>query len=580
MNLLRLSFFCTLALLVANGCGSAKKTAQVPTVKSNTALTEEQEINSIYAYFNGIKEKINGNLEKAAEEFAACLRADPSNHAAMFELAAIYNDQKKYNDALFFARNAAALNPDNEWYQLLLADTYEKLGKFAEAVSTYDKLIKLHPNRPDFLFNKAEALLYQNKVEEAIDTYDLLEKEIGISRELTQQKQRLYLKLGKVNEAAAELEKLIASNPADVSNYNLLVELYQVNNMPEKAMEVIRRMQKADPDNPYVALALAEQYRNQGDKEASFNELKNAFRSPQLTADIKIRILTSYLPLIGQDSSMMDQALQLSKILSEAHTTEAAPQAVYGDFLALNKDNQKARDQYRIAISLDKKNLQAWQQLLLIDSELRDFAAMEKESSEALELFADQSVLYLFKGIAQIQNDKNAEAIKTLTTGSKLVVDNDAQLVEFYSNLGDAHNKVKNYPESDRYYDKALKLDPNNVYVLNNYAYYLSLRNEQLDKAAEMSRKSNDLSPNNASFLDTYAWVLYRQGNYTEAIKWLEKAIAAGAAENGTILEHYGDTLFHLGRTAEALDYWQRAKNAGDHSELLERKINERRLYE
>lgn len=567
-----------LALLLANGCGSAKKTTSTPVASSK--LTEEQSINATYAYFNGIKEKITGNPEKAAEAFASCLRTDPTNHAAMYELAAIYNDQKKYNDALFFARNAVSLQPDNEWYQLLLADTYEKVGKLNEAVLTYDKLIKKHPNRPDYLFSKAEVLLYQNKIQEAIDTYDLLEKEIGISRELSQQKQRLYLKLGKVDAAANEIEKLIQSNPKDITNYSLLVEMYQVNNQPEKAMAVIQRMKAVDPDNPYIALALSEQYRSQGDKQASFNELKNAFRSSELGSDMKIRILTSYLPIISNNPEMQQQALELSKILSEVHTTEAAPQAVYGDFLAINKQNDKARDQYRIAIGLDKKNLQAWQQLLLIESDLRDFEAMEKEASEALEYYADQSSLYLFKGIAQIQNKREAEAVKSLTTGSKMVVDNDAQLVEFYSNLGDAYNKLKDYPNSDKYYEKALKLDPNNVYVLNNFAYYLSLRNEQLEKAAEMSKHSNELSPNNASFLDTYAWVLYKQGKYTDALVWMDKAMAAGAEGNGTILEHYGDALYKLGKEGEALNYWQRAKAAGDHSDLLDKKISEKKLYE
>jgi tetratricopeptide (TPR) repeat protein len=568
-----------LALLVANGCGSAKKTTQAAS-KSNGKLTEEQNINATYAYFNGIKEKITGNPDKAAEAFASCLRTDPTNHAAMYELAAIYSDQKKYGDALFFARNAASLDPSNEWYQLLLADTYEKLGKLQEAEATYDKLIKQHPNRPDFLFGKAEVLLYQNKLQEAINTYDLVEKQIGVSRELCQQKQRLYLKLGKVEAAANELEKLISSNPTDITSYSLLVELYQVNNMPEKAMQVIRRMKEVDPDNPYISLALSEQYRSEGKKEESFNELKNAFRSNQLGSDMKIRILTSYLPMINQDKEMLDQALELSNILSEVHTTEAAPQAVYGDFLAINKQNEKARDQYRVAINLDKKNLQAWQQLLLIESELSDFEAMEKEATEALEYFSDQSVLYLFKGIAQIQNKKESEAVKTLTSGSKLVVDNDAQLIEFYSNLGDANNKLKNYPESDKYYDKALKIDPNNVYVLNNFAYYLSLRNEQLEKAAEMSKKSNELSPNNASFLDTYAWVLYKQGKYADALVWMDKAMAAGAEGNGTILEHYGDALFKLGKETEALNYWQRAKNTGEHSDLLDKKISDKKLYE
>ena len=95
-----------------------------------------------------------------------------------------------------------------------------------------------------------------------------------------------------------------------------------------------------------------------------------------------------------------------------------------------------------------------------------------------------------------------------------------------------------------------------------------------------MSKRSNELSPNNPSFLDTYGWILYMQAKYADALIWLDKAIVAGGQENGTILEHYGDTLFRLGKITEALEYWTRAKKTGDHTELLDKKINDKKLYE
>ena len=57
----------------------------------------------------------------------------------------------------------------------------------------------------------------------------------------------------------------------------------------------------------------------------------------------------------------------------------------------------------------------------------------------------------------------------------------------------------------------------NDPTTLNNYAYYLSLRNDRLEKAAQMSLRSNELAPGQPSFQDTYAWVLYQQGKYAEA---------------------------------------------------------------
>jgi tetratricopeptide (TPR) repeat protein len=558
----------------------AATTKKAPSQQSGNQLAEKQRIDATYAFFDAQKEKVSGNEQRALELFAQCLRIDTKNHAAMYEMAAIYHQKGKYNDALFFAKGASDLDPANEWYQLLLANSYEKTGKFNEAITIYRQLYKQYPNRIEYLFSESDALLMQGKLVETIKVYDEIEKHIGVSREMTQQKQRLYLKMGKVNEAAAELEKLIKSEPDNLDNYSLLVELWQVNGKSDKAMETIRRMQAIDPDNPSIALALAEQYRSEGKRAESFEELKKAFSSPQLASEIKIRILTSYLPLVETSREMMDQSLELSKRMSKAHPGEAAAQTVYGDFLSIDKQYPEARNYYRSGLSIDKKNLQAWQQLLLVESELRDYTAMEVEAEEAQGLFPDQSVLYLFNGIAKIQNKKFEEAARTLLSGSKLVVDNDQQLMEFYSNLGDVYDKLKKYEDSDKYYQKALNIDGSNVYVLNNWAYYLSVRNEQLEKAAEMSKKSNELSPANANFLDTYAWILYRQGKYEDALTWLDKARQAGGDNNGTILEHYGDVLYKLGRTTEAVNYWQRAKTTGDYSDLLEKKLNEKKLYE
>ncbi|WP_431199734.1 tetratricopeptide repeat protein [Mucilaginibacter sp. P19] len=79
--------------------------------------------------------------------------------------------------------------------------------------------------------------------------------------------------------------------------------------------------------------------------------------------------------------------------------------------------------------------------------------------------------------------------------------------------MGDCYHELKNIKSSDESYEKALTYNPDNAFTLNNYAYYLSLRNEQLEKAAAMSAHSNELQPNTASFEDTYAWILFKQKN-------------------------------------------------------------------
>ena len=161
-----------------------------------------------------------------------------------------------------------------------------------------------------------------------------------------------------------------------------------------------------------------------------------------------------------------------------------------------------------------------------------------------------------------------------------MVANNDDLLSQFYMYLGDAWHALKNGEESDKAYEKSLKAKDSNPYVLNNYAYYLSIRGKDLDKAEKMARKANELDTANSSFEDTYGWVLYQQGKIGDAKKWIEKALEDKENVSSEVLEHYGDVLYKLGEPVKALEYWNKAKAKGEGSELLIRKINEKKLLE
>lgn len=568
----------------ATACKTAEKPAATkiaqPVKHKEKGLSQEERLQVDFLFFNAVKEKAVGKIDRAMDLFGQVIRMDQQNDAAHYELAQIYYQNKKFNDALHFARTAALLKPTNEWYQLLLADICMNTGRQSEAIAIHEKLAKANPHRVEYYFNWANALMFSGKMEEAIKVFDMAEQKIGIERDLIVQKERMYLKLGKIDKAAAEIEKLIQAYPTDMGAYSLLVELYQANGMKDKVLETVERMKKINPTTPHVYLALAEYFRGINENEKSFEQLKLAFRSPELDSEIKMRILSSYFPLIQLQENMLDQALELSAIFTEVHPSEALGHAVYADFLNMGKKTGLAAAEYRTSLDLDNSNEQVWQQYLINLSELRNSDKMIKESEEALSLFPNNPIFYFLNGIARYEKKQYSEAAAALLTGSKMVVDNNMLLVDFYSRLGDTYHELKNNEESDKYYEKALALDPKNAFVLNNYSYYLSLRKENLEKAEKMSKLSNDLMPNQSSFLDTYAWVLYQMGRYEDAKVWIEKAITNSGSTSGTILEHYGDILFRLNKTQDAFEQWKKAREAGGGSDLLDKKIADKKLYE
>ena len=128
---------------------------------------------------------------------------------------------------------------------------------------------------------------------------------------------------------------------------------------------------------------------------------------------------------------------------------------------------------------------------------------------------------------------------------------------------------------SDQAYENALEHNPNNTYVLNNYSYYLSGREEKLFLAKEMIIKCINLTSNNPnpSFLDTYAWVLHKLGEHDLAKIEIEKALSLEEG-SAVIFDHYGDILYSLGLLDDAKIQWQKAHSLDKENLTIKKKLD------
>jgi len=561
----------------------AKPPVQEPTAESpkkKTELSAYDRRKMDFLFFEGISLKLQGNYSQAYGKFQKCLDIDPENAAVMYEIGSVLHSMGKNPDAIAVLKKAISIDGSNIWYHILLAECYRSSKQYANEVSVYQKLVKSYPDKLNLYYSLATAQLYNNQPEDAVRTYDKIEEKIGITEEISLQKQRIYVKMKNIGKAAAELQKLIDAHPKEVKYYTELGNMYLDAGQKEKAMQAYQKVLQLDPSNGEIHLALADYYRETGQTEKSFEELQAAFGNPNLDADTKGRILVNLTPFLEKDQQMKAQYDTLCLLLVETHPDDATAQYFYGDLLAGKKKHSEAREAFRKCVALDKNKFIAWYEILLMDIELEDYEALQKESSEAMELFPTEPAPYLFLAVAQIQFKKYDEAESNLKQGLNFVIDNPALAVQFHAYLGDIYHKQKKYAASDEAYTKAIELDPDNASTLNNYAYYLSVRNDQLQKAETMAKKANELQPGTPSYMDTYGWVLYKSGRYSEAKEWIGKAIGSGAENNAVILEHYGDVLFKLGENAKAYEYWDKAKKAGKGSDLLDKKINDKKLYE
>jgi tetratricopeptide (TPR) repeat protein len=547
-----------------------------PKELSEFMMRERQE-----AFLEGEKQKVLGNNDAAEASFSKALRIDPDHDASLYEMARLYYQKGRIDDAIAAAIKASELDPTNIWYQLLLADLYKKTGQIDKIKEVFERLVEIDPDHIEYREDLALLYTMDGDYTGAIKIYNQIESIIGVTEETALKKRGLWNNLGKPEKGLVEIEQLVALHPHNSRYQQILAESYIEMGKPDKALATYLKVAEMDPTDPYIYISLSDLYRKLGDEQKAYEALRIGFANPELEADAKIQIMLTYYSIDDIFNNKKDQALELAGILAHTHPNDTRVLSLYSEMLFRTGQTEQALEVIDQVMQTDSSSYGIWEQKMIIESQLNKNQQLAATSTLAMELFPMQPLPYLLNGFANYQLKNYEAARSSLESGAKLVVDNNKLLAQFYTTLGDIYNQLNDHQKSDSYYDKALKIDMSNALVLNNYSYFLTLRNERLQEARAMASRANDLEPNTSSYMDTYGWVLYKLGDLKEAEKWVKKSLDASPEPDATVLEHYGDILYKLGKEKEALKYWQQAKDTGEEtSELLDRKIAEKSLIE
>lgn len=563
-------------------CSGSKKITEQQVVTA--AVDPQQAINDEkkqmefdYLFSEALKQRMLGNKQNAVQLLSSCLEIDPKSSAAMYELAEIHASNNDFTSATLLLEKAISLNPGNIWYKQLLARIYQQTRKFDEATAIFSELLKNDPENLEYIYSKAMMLSSAQKYPEAIEAFRQLEAKTGINDQISVEIQELYLQNKQPDKAIQEIEKLIQSNPAEPRYYGLLADLYQTQGDSENALKNYNKILEIDPESGFVHFSLANYYLQKNEFDKSFDELVKGFESKNVELQTKLQM---YMMLVSdrEQSKLTDEREEkLINILVNTHPGEAMVYTVLADYLLRQEKLTEGRDALLKAIDAGNKDFMLWERLMFIDNDLQDWTALEKHGKQAIEMYPNQPNSYLLSGVASIQLEKYDNAVSVLEEGYDFIVDNQPLKGQFLMLKGEAVYKKGNIDEAFKLFDSSLELYPDNFVGLNNYAYYLSLINRDLDKAERMSAKVIAQFPDNETYLDTYAWVLFKKGNYTLAKFYMETALKSGGENNPVMLEHYGDILFMLDKLTEAKQYWEKAKDNGGTSEVLKRKIREQK---
>ncbi|MCR9250477.1 MAG: tetratricopeptide repeat protein [bacterium] len=543
----------------------------------NKELTDDEKYQAEFYFIEGEKFYLTEDYAKAVEMFGRSLEVDPSNAAAHYKLSEIYIKGGELIKALPSAMKTLELDPNNKYYYLLNANLQTQLGNYPQAALHYEDMFLKFEGNEDYLYDLALIYQYSGDYDKAIETYDKVEDYYGKQIEVTREKQKIYIKLGQYTELYQEWESLIEAKEDEQSLLEF-AELLIHRSDEKKAAEYIERAIELNPENPQSYMSLSDLYRIEGEYKKAMENLRIPFESGLLGYEQKLQSLAIFIELLP-DESIQSNVDELIVLLQENHPNRFQSYAIAGDMHYKLGDKQKALDSYLKSVEKDDTNFSVWQNIINIENERANYEAVINHAEDALEVFPNQAILYFYQGSAHLLQKDYQSAIAILEHGSKYARVNPDLAAVFFGQLGDAYNGIGDHVQSDKAFDVALKNQPNNEYVLNNYSYYLSLRNEDLDKAFIMSEKLVKRFPENPTYLDTHGWVLYKQGKYKEAKKYLELATEKSST-SGIIFEHYGDVLFKLGQKNEAIKQWEKARVIGTASKLIDKKIADRKLYE
>ena len=526
-------------------------------------------------YFsNGLQSKYREDTEGAIRNFEQALRFMPNDDASMFELSEQYYNAGRIEEAFQMIQKAVKVDPENKWYQMRLGLFYRNLDQYDDFIKLYEKLTKQYPEDLDMLSELIEAYLVTENYGKALEKMDLLEQNVGANEIITEQRLNVYKRQGNNKKVISELEKLIGENPENVRYYGMLAQVYAEMGKDKEALKLYEKIKEVNPSEPYINISLMEFYEKSGDQDKAFNELLAAIRNKNLDLATKANIWDYWMGKNEKSNQIDEQARQCGEAFMEAHPDNKLGYLILGSYYMTKQNSVKSKELSLKTLALDSTDFYSWQNLIVSESRLEENEAVRDHAIAALKYYPMQPVFYWYAGVANAVLDNNEDAVIYLEKGRRYTSDK-MQMSEFDAFLGDIYHQQGEDTKAFDAYDRTLRNNPDNALVLNNYAYYLSLRGERLEEALEMAIRANELEPDNVYYTDTYAWVLYKLGRYKEAEKMMKKCLGLEKDPSGTNLEHYGDILFKLGKTDEAKTYWNKAKQAGGYSNDLERKLKE-----
>lgn len=570
------------ALIVVCCCCCLTASAQTTRVSQSAVhqqLSDARRYDMLF--LEAMVQRQKDNDDAAFDLLSRCVELNPQASEAYYFLAQYYAQMKEEEKTLVYLEKAAQLSPDNPTYMETLADTYISQEQYDKAVAVIEKLLETNKNRDDLLDMLYRLHRHQKQYKEAIAVLDRMEVNDGKSERLSALKSALYVDMDDMPSAIKEMKTLADQYPNDLNYLRLYADMLRSDGKLDEAYEIYQRILKEEPNNSQAQMSLRSYYLVTENYEAADSLTHHLLLNENTELMDKLDLLRR---VIGQSEA---EGGDSTRVLDLFHQMLAQPQktsdiaelcAAYMDLKKMPRDSVAAMLERVLQIAPD--NAGARLRLVGYAWEADDNERIIELCKAARQYNPDEMAFYYYQGLAYYREDDHDNALNALQNGISVIKEdsNPSIVSDFYAIMGDLLHQKGRESEAYEAYDSCLQWKPDNYGCLNNYAYFLSEKGQQLDRAEDMSFKAIKAEPKNATYLDTYAWILFMKKRYSEARIYIDRAMANDTSTtSGVITEHAGDIYAMCGLTAEAVELWQKALPLDPKNKVLIRKIKRKK---
>ena len=552
-GIIQISLFA-LALTALMSC-----VAKRGTDRTQAELLKYDEAAFDYYYSEALKQKFMGNAGDALMYFEQCRRLNPESDAVHYQIAQILLSAGNFKNGKSYAQRAYDLDKANIWYSSLLAGIYYQESKIDSAIYIYEKALELTPDNDNVWIFLANLYAEKGDYGSAIRAHQALKQKYGINENFTPVYIQILMLANRLDLALAEAQEAIKLFPEEVMFYAQLAEIYGRKDEGEKAIEVYRQLLEDNPQNPQVLMSVCDFLLGEERYYELFQILNSVILDDEISKEDKISFFAKILEIPNLPSDVVDQTVVALMILESVYDHDDIVVLLRPELLDKNNRKAEAIERLELIVKWRPDNYFAWEKLLLLYYYARDYDKLMARGEECASRFNRSFVAKLLYAHGAHGNGRYDIALEELRKAAILAGDDEDAIMQVVLMKADVLYKMGNFTEAFKTFEEALNMNPDDIVILNNYAYYLAEHDMELKKAEAMARKVIEQEKDNPTYLDTYAWVLFKMGKTKQAAKIMEQIISRNPDLNAEYYEHYGFILKKQKKCKEAVANWETA---------------------